>query len=314
MRQITDHIFMLRPKHFGFNLQTAENNTFQHDDGAMSAAKIEEQALAEFDGLVSKLKQNGVRVKVLEDTDAPAKPDAIFPNNWFSTHQDGVLITYPMFSASRRSERREDLVELFSDQFTVSKHYSFEVYEEYEQYLEGTGSLVLDRVHRIAYACLSKRTDMSLVEKFCVVREFTPVTFHARYDNQPVYHTNVVMALGETYAVICMDSIEDSAECDRLKASFAQTHKEIIEITTDQMAAFAGNMIQLATVEGPVCVMSEQAYKALSKSQIERLGQHNRIVHAPIYTIEKYGGGSARCMIAENFLKPKPAITGTPES
>jgi hypothetical protein len=310
MRQITDHIFMLRPKHFGYNDQTAENNTFQEDDGTLSASEISERALAEFDGLVALLRNNGIKVDVIEDSDAPVKPDAIFPNNWFSTHQDGTLITYPMFSASRRHERRVDLVDLFSEQYTVSKHYSFEVYEEYEQYLEGTGSLVLDRVHRVLYACISKRTEMSLVEKFCVVREYKPVTFHAIHDGQAVYHTNVVMALGEKYVVICLDSIPDVNERDRLIASFKSTNKEVVEITQEQMAAFAGNMIQLATVEGPVCVMSEQAYKSLTQTQITQLERHNRIIYAPVYTIEKYGGGSARCMIAENFLNSRTVING----
>jgi len=295
---------MIRPKQFGFNQETAENNTFQQDNGGLTPQEIAARATAEFDTLVQVLRDNGVHVDVIEDSDLPVKPDAIFPNNWFSTHQDGTLITYPMFSPARRAERRDDMISNLSDRFRISKHYSFEVYEESGRFLEGTGSLVLDRENKLAYACISQRTDMTLVEKFCVIRGYTPLTFHAVFDGKAVYHTNVVMALGTSYVVICMECIPDEAERSRLQTSFKNTSKEIIEISQGQMAAFAGNMIELKSDSGPVCVMSEQAYASLHAEQLKRLQRHNRIVYAPVYTIEKYGGGSARCMIAENFLEP----------
>lgn len=306
MEQITDHIIMIRPRHFGFNAETAANNTFQQEDGAMGPEEIAQKALEEFDQLVTLLRENGVHVDVVDDTDDPVKPDAVFPNNWFSTHQNGTVVTYPMMSPARRNERREDVIVALSDDYEVNKRYSFEVYEEYDQFLEGTGSLVLDREHRVAYACLSPRSEMTLIEKFCIVTGYTPLTFHALYDGKPVYHTNVVMALGATYVVICLECIPDPQEQKRLRESFRNTKKELIEITPKQMAAFAGNMIQLSSVTGEkLCVMSEQAYRSLSTEQTERLQQHNRILFSPVYVIEKYGGGSARCMIAENFLSRK---------
>lgn len=303
MRQITDHIIMVRPKNFGFNFETAANNTFQNDDASLTPKEISDQALKEFNALVHLLETNGIHVDVIDDTDLPPKPDAVFPNNWFSTHEDGTLITYPMLSPVRRAERRDDIIEDLARHYGISKHYSFEVFEEQGQYLEGTGSLVLDRIHRIAYACISPRTDIELLDKFCVLRDYTPCAFHAYYQDKPVYHTNVVMSLGTSYVVVCLECIPDEGERSRLIGSFGKTGKEIIEISSGQMAAFAGNMIQLQSRFGEaVCVMSEQAYKSLSKDQVATLERHNRIIFSPVFIIEKYGGGSARCMIAENFL------------
>jgi hypothetical protein len=303
MRQITDHIIMIRPKHFGYNTETAGNNTFQQNDQALTSEQISAQALKEFDSLVHELESNGIHVDVIDDTDKPVKPDAVFPNNWFSTHEDGTVITYPMMSVARRNERREDVLENIARHYGITRRYAFEVFEDQGQYLEGTGSLVLDRIHRIAYACLSPRTDLALLEKYCVLREYAPCAFHAIYNGVPVYHTNVVMALGTTYVVICMECIPDQNEREVLRANFRKTEKEVIEITSGQMAAFAGNMIQLQSRFGEAfCVMSAQAYNALTPDQISALEKHNRIVYCPVDTIEKYGGGSARCMIAENFL------------
>jgi hypothetical protein len=294
---------MIRPKHFGFNPDTAENNTFQNNDQSMSAKEISDAALKEFDAFVQLLEKNGIHVDVVEDTDAPVKPDAVFPNNWFSTHEDGTLITYPMLSPVRRNERREDMIDDLSRKYQVTRRYAFEVFEEQSQFLEGTGSLVLDHVNRIAYACLSPRTSFELVDKYCVLRNYTPVTFHAVHDDKPVYHTNVVMALGTAWVVICLESIPDAKEKEALIASFEKTGKELIEISSEQMASFAGNMIELQSRFGEsLCVMSEQAWKALNAEQRERLEQHSRILHSPMPVIETYGGGSARCMIAENFL------------
>lgn len=304
MRQITDHIIMVRPRHFGFNAETATNNTFQHEDGSMTGAQMAAEAQKEFDALVHLLEMHGVHVDVIEDTESPVKPDAVFPNNWFSTHEDGAVITYPMLSSVRRAERREDVVDYLAKHYALEKRYAFEVFEEQGMFLEGTGSLVLDRQHRIAYACLSPRTDLALVERFCVLRGYEPCVFHAFYDDVAVYHTNVVMALGTHYVVICMDAIPNAEEQAKLLASFERTQKEVIPVTLEQMGAFAGNMIELQSqFGGSLCVMSEQAYRSLNPQQITAIEQHSKILYAPVYTIEKYGGGSARCMIAENFLK-----------
>lgn len=297
---------MIRPKHFGFNADTATNNTFQHDDPSLTPEEIASKARDEFDALVKLLDSNGIHVDVIEDTDMPVKPDAVFPNNWFSTHGDGVIMTYPMHSVLRRAERREDVIDILSKHYNVTKRYAFEVFEEQNQFLEGTGSLVFDREHRLAYACISQRTDVGLLDKFCILRGYTPRTFHAVYDGTPVYHTNVVMALATTYVVICLECIPEMREREMLTESFKNSNLEIIEITEAQMASFAGNMIQLQSRFGDaLCVMSEQAYKSLTMEQIARIEKHNRILHSPVYTIEKYGGGSARCMIAENFLPEK---------
>ena len=307
MRQVTDHVIMIRPRHFGFNAETAENNTFQHQDKTLSPEAVVQEAIREFDAFVEALRIAGVYVDVLDDTDTPVKPDAVFPNNWFTTHQDGTVITYPMMSVARRNERREDLIEALAEKYTIAKRYAFEVYEEMHQFLEGTGSLVLDRVNRIAYACISPRTELSLVEKFCVVCGYTPCTFFAVYDNAPIYHTNVLMSLGTDYVVICLDCIPAEEDRQRILQVFADTGKHVISISAAQMAAFAGNMLQLRNQAGEqICVMSEQAFRSLTPQQVKTLKSYNTaLVFCPLPVIETFGGGSARCMIAENFLDPR---------
>jgi len=303
MKQITDHVIMIRPKQFGFNPQTSDNNTFQSDSGDLSADEISKRALVEFDQLVAKLRSHGVVVDVIEDTDAPVKPDAVFPNNWISTHEDDVIITYPMYSELRRAERREEIIDTISEKYHVARKYAFEQFEEQDQFLEGTGSMVLDREHKILYACISKRTDIRMLDKFCVLRGYTKVTFTAVSDDVAIYHTNVMMALGQEYVVICLDSIPNDAERNALVKSLTSSGKKIIEINLKQMNAFAGNMLQLQTPSGhPVLVMSEQAYQSLRSSQVKSLKKFNTLAYSPIPTIESYSGGSVRCMISENFL------------
>lgn len=308
MNQITDHVIMIRPKHFGFNVQTADNNTFQSDSGELSVEEIAKRALAEFDQLVEKLRSHGVVVDVIDDTDDPVKPDAVFPNNWFSTHADNVLITYPMFSELRRAERREAVVDTIAEKYHISRKYAFEQFEEQDQFLEGTGSMVLDRERKILYACISERTDIRMLDKFCVLRGYSKVTFTAMSDDVAIYHTNVMMALGKEYVVICLDCIPDASEKKELVDSLVRTGKKIIEITPKQMDAFAGNMLQLQTKSGsPILVMSEQAFRSLRSGQVRELAKFNDLVSSPIETIESYGGGSVRCMLAENFLSPNQA-------
>jgi len=299
---------MIRPANFGFNEETAENNVFQSSDGKLTKKEIKEKAIEEFDGLVEKLRDAGVKVQVIEDTPKPVKTDAVFPNNWLSTHENGVMITYAMFAPTRRKERREDILTGLERDYVVHKHYSFDFYEDDGQYLEGTGSMIFDRKNKILYAGLSQRTEPRVLEKFAVLMSYRKVVFHATDKNEaPIYHTNVMMALGEDFAVVCMDTIKNEVEKKDIIRSLKQTGKELIEITEDQMNSFAGNMLQLRSTEGkPLLLMSSQAYKALRPEQIEKITSHTEIIKVPIPTIEKYGGGSVRCMVAENFLTAKP--------
>lgn len=306
-KQITSHLLMVRPAHFGFNEETAGNNTFQKNDGTLTPAQIRRKAITEFDNFVHLLRASGVQVTVVEDTDYPMKTDAIFPNNWVTFHANGTVITYPMFSPARRLERREDILEKLGKQFQIENRVHLESSESAEKFLEGTGSMILDRPNHLAYACISPRTDVALLEEFCQIIGFEKVTFTAVDGNDtPIYHTNVMMALGETFVVICLDTVKNSNEREALLQKFEETNKEVIEISLSQMMSFAGNMLQVENRSGePILVMSEQAYKSLETTQVRRLNQHTNLLYAPLYTIEKYGGGSARCMLAEVFLKEK---------
>lgn len=301
--QITDTILMVRPAHFGFNTQTAGNNAFQTNDQSLSPAEISEKARAEFDGFVDKLRAVGVQVIVVEDTDEPLKLDAVFPNNWFSTHQDGTIITYPMYAPMRRMERRTDIVEKLQSRFGYEKLIALEAREVEERYLEGTGSLILDRDHKIVYACRSIRTDEGLMEEFALWMGYEKVVFDS-YDANglPIYHTNVMMALGVNFCVICLDSIKDAVQRREVTDRLTHTGKDIVSISVEQMEAFAGNMLQVRGKDGEkYLAMSEQAYKSLTPEQVEQLELHTNLLYSPLYTIEAYGGGSARCMMAEIY-------------
>lgn len=309
MSQITNTILMVRPRHFGYNPETANNNSFQTNDSSLSRDTISQKARKEFDAFVQKLREAGVRIIVVEDSDEPVKTDAVFPNNWFTTHQDGTLITYPMFSPIRRTERQQYVIDQLSRQCRISRWVHLEDKELEERFLEGTGSLILDRVHRVVYACRSIRTDEGLMDEFCRWRGYEMVLFDA-YDRAgiPIYHTNVMMALGISYTVICMEAIHNEEHRLHLTECFERTGKEIITITLEQMNAFAGNMLQVRSAENPddnYLVMSEQAYRSLEAEQIERIERHSRILYSSLDTIETYGGGSARCMMAEIFLEMK---------
>ncbi|MCO6491233.1 MAG: amidinotransferase [Phaeodactylibacter sp.] len=298
---------MVRPAHFGYNPETAVNNAFQTMDESLAPKEVRRQAVEEFDAFADKLRSVGVDVIVVEDTDIPAKPDSVFPNNWVTFHEDGRVVTYPMNAPTRRLERREDVLELLAGRFEMGSHLRFEHYEEMDMYLEGTGSLILDRPHRIAYACLSPRTNEHLLDDFCDKFGYEKVAFIAVDGNgQEIYHTNVMMALGERFVVICLDSVRAAGERERLLSKFAATGKEVIEISLDQMMAFAGNMLQVRSQDGtPYLVMSEQAFRSLRPEQVQQIEKHTKILHSPLYVIEKYGGGSARCMMAEVFLPEK---------
>lgn len=308
LSQTTSHILMVRPANFGYNQETAESNAFQQVDVNMKPDEIQKKAAEEFDTFVNMLRGKFIHVHVIQDTPEPYKPDAVFPNNWLTTHEQGYIITYPMESAVRRLERREDILFELADLFFWDRRYYLEFAEKNGKFLEGTGSMVFDRVHQIVYACLSSRTDKGLLEAFCGITGYRPLVFEAiDFRGIPIYHTNVMMAMGDHFVVVCLESVRNPKERDTLQQSFENTGKEIIDITLDQMNAFAGNMLQVRNDQGEkFLVMSEQAYNSLRADQVDQILHYAEIVSPPLYTIEKYGGGSARCMMAEIFLPKIP--------
>lgn len=302
--QSTNHILMIRPVDFKFNEQTAGNNKFQI---ASTETNVQTEALKEFDAFVDLLRKNNVDVTVVDDTLQPETPDSIFPNNWVSFHEDGSVYLYPMFSENRRLERRKEILDALKENFEVNHISDLSFYEQQHAFLEGTGSMVLDRTNKIAYACLSVRTDEEVLNNFCMLTGYEPVSFQSvDGSNFPIYHTNVMMCIGDLFAVICLDSIKDPEEKLNVTISLKGSGKEIIEISLEQMNKFAGNMLQVSNADNEsLLVMSEQAYLSLTAEQIAALKQYSRIIYAPLYTIEKNGGGSARCMLAEIHLPSK---------
>ena len=295
---------MVRPANFGFNPETAASNSFQSEDKGIERGAINREATRQFDDFVKVLRHAGVEVVVFEDTDEPLKTDAVFPNNWVTFHQDGTIITYPMLSATRRLERREELLRELEGEFGFRKRIALESYEHSETFLEGTGSMILDRPNRLVYACRSPRTHERLLQEFCRQMDYEALLFHAK-DRRglDIYHTNVMMALAETFVVLCVDSIVAGPERDGVLRSLEKTGKELISITFDQMLSFAGNMLQVKGTDGqPFLVMSSQAYESLTGEQVAQIRQHCPILHSPLDVIEAYGGGSARCMMAEVFV------------
>ena len=268
---------MVRPKHFGFNEQTAENNAFQVNDQSITKSDISSLAIQEFDGFVEKLRAHDITIIVAQDSETPIKTDAVFPNNWVTFHDDGTCIIYPMYAPSRRLERSGSVLNAVFQKYPYFKHIDLATFENEDIYLEGTGSLILDRPNRIAYACVSPRTHDMAMDVFCEKMDYKKVLFTASdRDHIQIYHTNVMMALGEKFVVICMESIKNPTERANLEAIFAKTGKTIIDITFDQMSAFAGNMLQVKSKMGEkYLVMSEQAFKSLTNNQI----QQNRTVY-----------------------------------
>lgn len=291
---------MIQPVNFGFNEQTAVNNSFQHPIADM---EVQARALVEFDQFVALLKENQLDVTVIKDTPEPCTPDSIFPNNWISFHEDNSIVLYPMFAMNRRLERKQHVLDVVKSKFVVQEVHDLSSLENEHLFLEGTGSMVLDRNNKIAYAALSPRTNPKALLAFCKLMHFTAVDFVSRDINgNDIYHTNVIMCLADKYVVICLECIADAAELDNLMTQFADTNKEVIPITYDQLSHFAGNMLQVRNRDGQLLlIMSSRAYGAFNKEQIIKLESYNRIIHAPLDTIEICGGGSARCMLAEIF-------------
>jgi hypothetical protein len=310
MKQITNTIMMIKPVGFRYNEQTAVNNYYQKVLANLTTEQTQENALSEFNAFVDKLRNVGVNVVVVEDTEYPDTPDSIFPNNWVSFHENGIVGLYPMYAENRRDERREDIFDTLVDEhdFSIEEIKDFTEFEEHDKFLEGTGSVVLDRENKICYAAISIRTDEIAVMQFCGEFGYRPVCFTANQDvdgeRMAIYHTNVMMCVADTFAVICLDTIDDEMERENIAENLKETAKEIIEITEEQNQRFAGNMLQVMG-DKPYLVMSNSAYNSLSESQIKTIENHCPIIYSSLDTIEACGGGSARCMMAEVFLPKK---------
>lgn len=298
--QTANKILMVRPAKFEYNEQTAKNNYFQEK---LSLPNVNEIALKEFDDFVNVLCKNKIDVVVVQDTIEPHTPDSIFPNNWFSTHSSGELILYPMFAKNRRHERKSQVLETIEEHFRSHKVINLTQWENKNRFLEGTGSLILDHNNLIAYASRSERTDITVFEDFCTKMNFKPVFFDAFDENENlIYHTNVMLSVGEKQAVICAEAISDSFQRQKVLESLRSSKKEVVEISFYQMRQFCANILEVQNIENEKClIMSEAANKAFTKSQKDILENQNKIVSSPLQTIEYIGGGSARCMIAEIF-------------
>lgn len=308
MNQTTNTIVMIRPVAFRMNEQTAVNNYYQKVLDNLLPATVNAKAQEEFDAYVEKLREIGVNVIVVDDTVNPDTPDSIFPNNWISFHENGDVVLYPMFAENRRLERREDILDLLEEKgFVINDIMDYTSAEEDNIFLEGTGSIILDRANEIAYCALSPRADEELFIEFCEDFEYTPIIFEAFQnvdgERRHIYHTNVMMCIAETFAVICADCIDDKTERKMVLEALKKSGKEVIFITEDQVNNFAGNMLQVrGTNDERFLVMSNAAYQSLTKDQIAKIEKHCKIVYASLDIIEACGGGGARCMMAEVFL------------
>ena len=305
-KQITDTVLMIRPVRFRTNEETIVNNYFQKGIN-ITQEEINQKAQQEFDTLVQKLKEVGVHVIQVEDIYEQDTPDSIFPNNWISFHNNGDVAIYPMFAENRRRERREDILDIVEEAgFEIENVFDYTEAEDEGIFLEGTGAMVLDRIHRKAYCALSPRASEELFIEFCEDFEYTPVIFRAfqKTDGElkPIYHTNVMMALGRTFAIVCLDTIEDKNERKNVLNHLKEDKKEIITISREQVDYYAGNMLEVKGKEHSYLVMSQTAYESLTPQQIEAIERHTQILYSDLSTIEICGGGSARCMLAEVFL------------
>lgn len=304
--QITDTILMIRPAAFGYNQETAINNFFQSQTG-MTEDQVQALALAEFDEMVEILKENSINVIVIEDTPVPPKPDAVFPNNWLSTSPEGIVSVFPMYASNRRTEKREDILKWLHTNYVVKNLLDWTEFEAEGKFLEGTGSMVVDHDDKVIYACYSPRTDLSVLEKFANANGYRAIVFFATdFNGEPIYHTNVVMSVGEDFAIVCEEAIEEEWELIAVRQLLETTGHEIIPITRKQMHSFAGNVLQVNNSKGEkLIIMSQTSFDALTQEQKDKLSVYSRIIAIPVPTIEKVEGGSVRCMMAEIFLEKK---------
>ncbi len=296
-------ILMVRPFQFYFNQQTAANNFFQSN---INIENSNELAIAEFDAMVEQLRTHQIKVQVVQDTKDPSTPDSIFPNNWFSTHAGGTLCLYPMYAENRRAERKLSVIDFLQKNYKIENLLDLTDLEKEGKFIEGTGSMVLDHQNKISYGCLSERLDKEAFTYWCNKMQFKPISFKALdHKAQSIYHTNVMMCMGNQFVVICLESIPDEQEKQIVPESFLQTNKEVITINQDQLNHFAGNMLQVFDVdEKPHLILSNQAYKTLNVAQLKSLEKYNPLLPISIPTIEALGGGSTRCMMAEIYLSP----------
>ncbi len=304
-QQSANAVVMIRPSRFFPNPETAQDNAFQQEAGPEPASVVAARALAEFDEAVRTLSAAGVTVHVFEDTPAPVKPDAIFPNNWFSTHHDGRIALYPMYTPSRRAERRPDIIESLRGHYRVTEVIDYSPYEKRDLFLEGTGSLVLDHVNRVAYVSLSRRADREPLGKFCADFDYEPLTFQSfGADGRPIYHTNVMMCLGTSIALVGLEMITDATERQNVTRRLEATGKIVIPLSRDQIENFAGNALELHNEEGKLLVLSARAAAHLGDEESAMIERFARLLPLELPTIE-LAGGSARCMLATIHLSPR---------
>jgi len=305
--QITDTILMVRPAAFGPNNETSTTNFFQSPSKVLNNQALQQSALKEFDNMVDVLRKHDINVVVVDDTPAPVKPSAIFPNNWLSTSPEGIVSVFPMYAPNRRPEKREDILKLLAEKFVVIAVQDWSEFEVEGKFLEGTGSMVIDHENKVIYTCYSPRTDISVLEKFAQANKYRAIAFLATDKNgRPVYHTNVVMTLCEDFAVLCEEAIEEEWELIAIRQLLDSSGHEVIKITKEQMHCFAGNMLQVKNNKGEkLLVMSQTAFDTMYDDQKEELSMRNTLLPIPIPIIEQTEGGSVRCMMAEIFLKKK---------
>lgn len=299
---IPHSLLMIRPHSFGYNVQTADTNAFQ-DRGMACMEDLQKKALLEFDMMVETLLEGDIHVRVFDDDRILEKPDAIFPNNWLSLHPDGKVILYPMMASSRRSERRRDIVEAIKKEYAVTEVIDLSSFENDGKFLEGTGSIIYDHSSKVMYACESPRTNSEVLKKVSAITSYKLVYFQAVDEHGlPVYHTNVMMSVGENFAVICMDAIRGPAE-DTILETLSGTGHQVIDLSYAQMNAFAGNIFEVMTHHGqPVVLMSKRSFMSLLPGQLNAISKYSEILQLDIDTIERAGGGGVRCMIAGNYL------------
>ena len=308
-KQSTSTLLMVKPHGFDYNKQTAEDNHFQKGGTGLSSAEIRCAALNEFESFVKEINTNGIEVIVYDDLVTKETPDAVFPNNWFSTHSDGTLHLYSMFAPNRRKERRQEVLDLLTKEygFSIDRIIDWSKQEEIGLFLEGTGSMILDRPNKIIYAALSERTSEVLLKQYSREIGYELVAFRSYHNVKQnevlIYHTNVILCVAQVYAVVCFECITNPTERKAVKESLKKTNKVIIELSLDQIDQFAGNMLEAQNKNNEsFLIMSSRAYHSLRSQQIEQIEQHSKIIHSPLTTIENHGGGSARCMLAEIFL------------
>ncbi len=309
LQQSTSTLLMIKPYGFDYNTETAEDNHFQTGGNALSSSEITRQALDEFEVFVKEINAKGIEVIVYDDLITKETPDAVFPNNWFSTHNDGTVHLYPMFANNRRKERRQEVFDLLTQEygFSIDRIMDWSKHEDIGLFLEGTGSMILDRPNKIIYAALSERTSEELLKQYSREIGYELVVFRSYHNAKQkevlIYHTNVMLCVAQDYAVVCLECIKELTERKAVMESLKKTNKTIVELSLDQIDHFAGNMLEAKNkANESFLIMSSRAYKAMNQAQIAQIQQYSQIIHAPLTTIENYGGGSARCMLAEIFL------------